>query len=110
MKFVTEIYKDIEIEYHISEEGTFDARALGVLSSYGPNPSIFSGWEKLADAKRDIREQIDEFLSTTPTSYSELAKAIESTLVWTGYEDCTVDEFIIKTLVEGFIRYKQQVN
>jgi hypothetical protein len=104
MKLKTEIYKNVEITYEINEEGLFTANALGILSSY-KDKNTFKGWQTLLGAQKGIKEKIDVFLSRTPKNYKELATAIEETLVWTGYEDCYVNEFILKKLVENFNIY-----
>jgi len=108
MKLKTEVYKEVEITYEVNNKGLFTTNALGILSSY-QNPSLIEGWKNITDAEKDIKIKIDEFLNNTPKNYKELSKAIESSLVWTGYEDCYVDEFILKTIVENFIKYKNSV-
>ena len=102
VEFKTEVYKNIEITYKVYSDGLFLAKALGIFVS----DCNGKGCKTFADAKKGIERKIDSFLETTPKNYEELAKAIESTLVWTGYEDCYVDENIIKTLIENFITYK----
>jgi cobalamin biosynthesis Co2+ chelatase CbiK len=54
-----------------------------------------------------IKKSIDIFLETPITNASELANAIETTLVWTGYEDCYVDEGILKRLLDNYSKNKQ---
>lgn len=105
MKLKTEKYKEVEITYEVCEEGLFITSALGIFRSY-ENPSWGKGWKNISDAEKDIKRKVDEFLNNTPKNYTELSEAIESSLVWTGYEDCHVDEFILKTIVENFIKYK----
>ena len=55
-------------------------------------------------AEQIIKVRIDEFLKTTPQNYRELSDAITSSLVWTGYEDCYVDEQVLQILIENFIK------
>jgi len=104
MELKKELYKGIEITYEVSESGLFTTSALDILISH-ENPNTGKGWSNIVDAERGIKLKIDKFLGNTPKNYKELADAIGSTLVWTGYEDCHVDESILKVIVENFIRY-----
>ncbi len=113
-----ETYKEVEISYKVDENGLFTAEALGLtsittLNKINPNCKVGlsklipkEGFITLKFAEEDIKEQITDFLSITPHNYGDLARKIEETLVWTNHEDCYVDEFILKTLVENFIKYK----
>jgi len=104
MEFKKEFYKDIEVTYEIDERGKFRCSALGIFGTH--NPKDFRGYyDAMIDAEKEIHALIDEFLSNTPKNYKELAEEITSTLVWTGYEECHADEFIIKTIVENFMTY-----
>ena len=96
-------YKNILVGIDVYEDGTFVSYALDIFREYENNSSGI-GFKDLLSAEIAIQNKIDEFLNTTPKTYSELAKSIESTLVWTGYEDCYVDEFILKTLVGNFLK------
>lgn len=106
MKLKSEKYKGIELEFDVDDEyGTFSGSALGVIYSY----KVFNyGWSTLSEAREDLKTQLDEFLESTPTNYTELAEQITSSLVWTGYEDCYADEKIIEVLVGNFIKYNNK--
>ena len=96
-------YKNIEIVYEVSEEGKFECSALGIFRSHPKGQYLPPfGYDTIGEAEKAIQDELDEFLSTTPKTFKELAEAIEKSLVWTGYEECHVDEFIIKTLVTNF--------
>jgi hypothetical protein len=69
--------------------------------------NISNGYPTMDRAIADIEGKIDGFLVIIPKTYEELAEAITCSLVWTGYEDCHADEFIIKTLVENFLKVKR---
>ena len=105
-------YKDIEVNLEVYESGYFHGYALGVLST--SNKDLDSnntmGYPTMDRAIKDIEGKIDNFLSLTPKTYEELAEAITNSLVWSGYEDCYADEFIIKTLVENFLKVKNLNN
>ena len=102
-------YKDCPVKIEVYESGFFHGYALGVLSTSNKESDRNNamGYPTMDRAITDIETKIDEFLSTTPKNYSELAEKISSTLVWTGYEECHADEFIIKTLVENFLKIKK---
>ena len=102
-------YKDIEVNVEVYDSGYFHAYALGVLSSSNKesDKNISNGYPTMDRAITDIESKIDEFLVITPKTYAKLAEAISNSLVWTGYEDCYADEFIIKTLVENFLKVKK---
>jgi len=99
-------YKDIQITIEVYEDGFFHGYALDILST--SNKEIDSnnsnGYPTMARAIKDIEAKVDEFLKITPKTYKELADAISSTLVWDSYESASADEFIIKTLVENFLK------
>jgi hypothetical protein len=99
-------YKDIQITIDVYEDGFFHGYALDILcsSNRDKDKNINNGYPTMDRAIEDIESKVDTFLSTTPKTYEELANAITSSLVWTGYEDCHADEFIIKTLVENFLK------
>jgi len=106
MKLKSEHYKGVEMEFDVNEElGTFSGSALGIMTSYRQQ---HYGWNTLSEAREDLKIKIDVFLEETPKNYSELAKAITGSLVWTGYEDCYADEEIVKILVGNFIKFKKQ--
>ena len=101
-------YKGIDFELYTNEHNNefyFSTSCDGIHSKGNPK-HINRGWETPKEAIKDIEESIDYFLSTAPRTYKELADAITSSLVWTGYEDCHADERIIKILIENFIKVK----
>jgi hypothetical protein len=99
-------YKGVEFELYTHEmhdEFYFGTSCNGI-SSKGNATHINRGWQTSSEAIKDMEEGIDAFLAIAPKTYKELADAITGSLVWTGYEDCHADEFIIKTLVENFLK------
>lgn len=109
MEFKTEIYKDIKISYEVNERGMFSARALDILSTNNieKDSDINNCYPNLERAEKDIKTKIDDFLSNTPKNYKELANTLTAHLTWTGYENCHLDEFVCKTIVENFIKLKK---
>ena len=102
------IYKGVEFElytHEIYDEFYFSTSCDGI-SCKGNPLHINRGWNTPAEAIKDREESIDTFLSITPKTYKELANFITESLVWTGYEDCYADEFIVRTLVENFNKLK----
>jgi hypothetical protein len=102
------IYKGVEFELYTHEmnnEFYFGTSCNGI-SSKGNPLHVNKGWNNSIAAIKDMEEGIDAFLSITPKTYKELADAISGSLIWTGYEDCHADEFIIKTLIENFLKVK----
>jgi hypothetical protein len=98
-------YKEIEYELYTHEmhnEFYFGTSCNGI-SSKGNATHINRGWQTSSEAIKDMEEAIDAFLTIAPKTYKELADAITSSLVWTGYEDCHADELLIKTLIENFL-------
>lgn len=103
------IYKGIEFELYTHEihgEFYFSTSCDGISSKGNPS-HINRGWLTSSEAIKDMEEGIDDFLSVTPKNYKELAEAIGTSLVWTSYEDCYVDETIIKILIENFLKVKK---
>lgn len=103
------IYKGVEFELYTHEmhgEFYFKTSCDGISSKGNPT-HINRGWQTSSEAIKDMEEGIDDFLSVAPKTYKELAAAISGSLVWTGYEECHADEFIIKTLVENFLKIKK---
>lgn len=102
-------YKDVEVKVEVDKDGYFHAYALDILSTSNKNKdgNCSNGYPTMDRTIIDIESKVDNFFNTTPKNYEELANAITSTLVWTGYEDCHVDEFIIKTLIENFLKIKK---
>jgi hypothetical protein len=101
-------YKGIEFELYTHEmhsEFYFGTFCNGI-SSKGNPLHINRGWPTSSEAIKDMEEGIDDFLSVTPKNYKELAEAIGTSLVWTNYEDCYVDEALLKILIENFQKVK----
>jgi hypothetical protein len=101
-------HKGIQFELYTHEihgEFYFATSCDGIFTKGNPS-HINKGWPTSNEAIKDMEEAIDTFLSYTPKTYKELAEAITSSLVWDSYEDCHVDEFIIKVLVENFLKIK----
>jgi hypothetical protein len=102
-------YKGIEFELYTHEmhgEFYFGTSSNGISSKGNPS-HINRGWQTSGEAIKDMEEAIDAFLLITPKTYKELAEAITDSLMWTGYENAHADEFIIKTLVENFLKVKK---
>lgn len=101
-------YKGVEFElytHEINNEFYFQTSCNGISSKGNPT-HVNRGWQTSSEAIKDMEEGIDAFLAIAPKTYKELADAISDSLIWTGYEDCHADEFIIKTLVENFLKAK----
>lgn len=49
------------------------------------------------------KKAVDDWFETTPKTFDELAKAIEESLIWTGYEDCHIDPVNLAVLVNNFL-------
>ena len=102
-------YKECPITIEVYDDGYFHGYALGMLSTSNKekDSNHSNGYPTMDRAIKDIENKIDIFLATTPKNYTELAEAISQSLVWTGYEDCYVDDFILKTLIENFLKIKK---
>lgn len=102
------IYRQVKFELYTHEHNNqfyFGTSCEGISSKGNPTHTN-KGWNTPAEAIKDMEEGIDAFLAIAPKTYKELADAISDSLVWDSYEDCHVDEFIIKTLVENFLKVK----
>jgi len=99
-------YKGIDIKIEVYDDGFFHGYALDILSTSNKDKdaNLSNGYPTMDRAMVDIEYKVDKFLCTTPKTYAELADAITGSLVWTGYEEAHADEFIIKTLVENFVK------
>lgn len=108
MKIDTETYRGIEIEVYYNEPTKY----FYALSKVGNSSNEFDtelgnrcmGFVTPAEAVNDVKGKIDRFMEEVPRTYKELAEAITSSLVWTGYEECYADEDVIKHLVSAFIK------
>jgi len=102
-----ETYKNIEITCYFTER----TNCFSAISKVGSSHNEFDtrlknfcyGFETPVKAIENCKTKIDEFLKIAPTSYKELAEQITNHLTWTGYEECHVDEQVLKLLVESFI-------
>jgi hypothetical protein len=110
MQIDCEVYKEIEILVFYNEKTKYFYATSIVGNSHNEfdtNMNNFCGGFKTPqEAITNVKEQIDAFLQEQPKSYEELAEAITKTLVWTGYEDCYADTFIVEKLVTGFLKSK----
>lgn len=98
------IYKKIEFELYthkINDEFYFGTSCDGIGSKGNP-AHINRGWSTSSEAIKDMENAIDDFLSITPKNFKELAEAIQSSLVWTDYEDCHVDPSLLEILINNF--------
>lgn len=97
MKIDSVEYKGLTIELsYLSESKVIRAKCLGIVCDA-------KSAEKAIDK---VEGRLDRFLGTTPTTWDQLADKLTSSLIWTGYEDCYVDEFKLKTLVVNFLKAK----
>jgi hypothetical protein len=65
--------------------------------------------QKTLSAKENInivKNGIDNFLKIVPKNMNELAHALSQTLVWDGYEECHVEEEVLKSLLTNFLKTK----
>jgi len=110
MKIKEEIYKGIKIEvFYNEEDDTFHASSLFETANdkFDENRKNFSlGFQTPLKAVENTKIKIDEFFKTTPKNYAELAKELTNYLTWDGYEDCHLEEDVVKILVENFIKLK----
>jgi hypothetical protein len=99
-------YRDVNVRIEVYDSGYFHGYALETLSTSNKEKdrNASNGYPTMDRAVADIEGKVDDFLSTTCKTYKELAEAISNTLVWDSYEDCHADEFIIKTLIENFLK------
>lgn len=87
-------YKGFKVEmFFIKENNNLCATAKHLSSLSSSNADL---------VKKDIEAKIDNFLRSAPSTYKELALAIEDSLIWTGYDDCYIDADNLKVLVENF--------
>lgn len=99
-------YRGWMVEIYLSSNGyQFAAHSKHLKSSNPDNPHRLH--ESASVALADVCQKIDKFLDETPQTYDELAKAIESSLIWTGYEDCEVDASVLEVIVENFIKARK---
>lgn len=112
MKIDSEIYKNFTIDSYYNEESKYFYATSKVANSYAEYDSNLKnnchGFVSPKEAVQDVKNRIDAFLEQNPcNNYRELADAITTSLVWNGHEDCYVDEQILETLVEKFLKVKK---
>ncbi len=95
-------HNNIEIMcfYDKSKKRFYGTASIGISTDV-----IYTSIDELIEA---IKSEIDSFLETSPKTYSELAKMITKSLVWTGYDECHADEKVIERLVSDFIKNLKQ--
>jgi len=100
-------YKGFTIIVNYSDHmgDTFSCHAAH-LSCDHIKTHVNGGHATIEGSVNSIKKNIDNFLTNTPKDYIELAKAIESSLVWSSYEDCELDPKTLAIIVENFIKYK----
>lgn len=106
-------YRNLEIKvFYNKETKCFSANSLAGSSnnSYDKKLKNFChGYKTPEEAVIDVKKQIDAFLVNTPKTYKELSEQLTENLTWTGYEDCHLDEKVVKILVNNFITYQKSV-
>ena len=98
------IYNGFEITVFYSK----DNNSFSAYSLCGSSINRGNGYETPDKAIEDVKIKIDEFLKITPKNYKELAELLTSNLTWDGYEDCHLEESIVKKLVENYIKFKNK--
>lgn len=96
MKLKSFIYKGFEFDVLVFEDGRF----------YCSNSFLSGDTTKDIDkAIESSKIELDIFLSTMPTNYTELAALIEGdVIVWDGYEECHIDIKALEIVVDNFIK------
>lgn len=103
-------YKNIKIKSFKNSASIYFYATSKLGSSFNEYSSELKnfchGFKTAEEAVENVKTKIDKFFNIVPKSYNELAGFIQEYLVWTGYEDCEIDEEILEYLVESFIKNK----
>lgn len=90
----------------------YDVELTGGDNGWGDHKNCFyinagafsSDYYKEFDAAvADIEGQIDRFIEGVPDNVDELVEALSDLLVWSGYEECSLDSVAAKVLIERYI-------
>ena len=81
IKFLTGLSQDLD-----------DAKGLFCICSAAGDTGKY--YQTYKEANMAAKERIDEFLTNVPQSAKEWIDAIEDCMVWTGYEDCHINELM----------------
>ena len=89
MKYKKHEYK---IKFCDPSQDWGDAKGLFMIYSAAGDTGKY--YQTHEEADRAAKEKINEFLANVPQSAKGWIEAIEECMVWTGYEDCHIDELM----------------
>jgi hypothetical protein len=81
---------DFEIYFCNPSDEWGDAKGLfGINSAVGDSGEYYDTYK---EAEKAAKFNINKFVEDIPQNEKQWINAIESCIVWTGYEDCHIDE------------------
>lgn len=99
-------YKGFEYIVHFTNKGDWREN-LNKFYVESANGSFKTGYHNtFYKATTEFNHLIDNFLDALPRSVDELVSKLAELLVWTGYEDCHLDEEAAKALITAFLGQK----
>lgn len=107
MLIKTEAYKGVTYEVHFTDKGDWrDNLNKFYVQNSGSIVNNEDYFLTYTDAVSHANICIDNFISLIPESVEKLTEEIGKLLVWTGYEDCHLDEEAAYTLINNYINAK----
>ena len=58
-------------------------------------------------ADNEMMSLIDNFIFDVPQDIDQLVSKLSELLVWTGYEDCELDQAAAKILITNYIKHRE---
>ena len=62
-------------------------------------------YKSFEEADNEMKSLIDHLVSNVPQNIDQLVSKLSELLVWTGYEDCELDQAAAKILINNYIEH-----
>ena len=93
-------YKGYEYEIKFCNPKEYTGKEKGCFLIVMSMPTGGVYYETYAEAEKKAISIIDKFIVDIPQTKEEWLKAMTNCMVWTGYEDCELDEDMAWSLLQ----------
>ena len=62
-------------------------------------------YKSFEEADNEMKSLIDHLVSNVPQNIDQLVLELSELLVWTGYEDCELDQAAAKVIISNYIEH-----
>ena len=104
MKVGTYNYKGVTYEVELTGSDWPQHKNHFIATSGSFSTDYYTTFDK---ADLEMKSYITTFIDNVPRDVDELGSKLADLLVWTGYEDCELDQAAAKVLITNYIKHRE---